>query len=189
MPCFSSGQNGYHLAAYAYNNAGNTVNSNVPLNEINPHAWRHFHRLFPGADGGEYWFVSAEGCQVSFTQHGCRYQAWFDPRGAYRYSLHYYMGSEIARDPGELIAKRYPDFRIDVVTEVTDGVKTIYLVKMVNPSAIKTLSVCDGRIEVIEELTNGGPSAAMGETTPGTVMNRPAIPTPTTPLISKRSDP
>jgi hypothetical protein len=171
-PHYSSGQHDYHPAAYTYNDAGSTITCNVPLNEINPHAWRHFHRLFPGAQGGEYWFASAEGYQVSFYLNSYHYQAYFDQRGAYRYSLHYYMGSEIPRDPGEMICRKFPDYRIDVVTEVTDGEKTIYLVKMVNASSIRTLSVCDGKMDIIEELTNGGP-----------------MPSPPTALISKRSDP
>ena len=182
-PCFSSGQNDYHLTAYTYHDDHGTINSNVPLNEINPHAWRHFHKLFPGADGGEYWFASEEGYQVCFVQSGYHYQAFFDGRGAYRYSLHYYEGKEIPRDPGLAISSRYPDFRIDVVTEVTDGVKTIYLVKIVNASTIRTLSVCDGKMEVIEELTNGGiqgRQTASGE--------QPAVPSATAPLISKRFD-
>ncbi|HXB91716.1 MAG TPA: hypothetical protein VNU72_05485, partial [Puia sp.] len=72
----------------------------------------------------------------------------------------------------EMICRKFPDYRIDVVTEVTDGEKTIYLVKMVNASSIRTLSVCDGKMDIIEELTNGGP-----------------MPSPPTALISKRSDP
>lgn len=182
-PCFSSGQNEDHPAVCTYNDAHGVVSSNVPLNEINSRAWRHFHKLFPGAGSEEHWFASEDGYQVCFLQNGYHYQAYFDGRGAYRYSLHYYEGREIPRDPGQMIAVTYPDFRIDVVTEVTDGVKTIYLVKLVNASTIRTLSVADGKMEVIEELTNGT-AARMA---PGAVMNPPAIPTPGTPLISKRS--
>lgn len=182
-PCFSSGQNDYQLTAYTQTDA-HGIHSNVPLNEINPHAWKHFHKLFPAADGGEYWFASEEGFQVSFIQKGYHYQAFFDQHGAYRYSLHYYEGKEIPREPGQLIAARYPDFRIDVVTEVTDGVKTIYLVKLLNATTLRTLSICDGKIDVIEELTNGGVQPAAGTTAQGSggpVLNS------TTPLISKRS--
>lgn len=169
VPCFSSGQADYHLT-YMYNDGHGVIHSNVPLNEINPHAWRHFHKLFPGADGPEYWFATEEGFQVSFTESGIHYQAYFDERGAYRWSLHYYEGKEIPRDPGQLISARYPDFRIDMVTEVTDGAKTFYLVKLVNATTLRTLSVCDGKIDVVEELTNGGSAA-----------------TATNPLISKLS--
>jgi hypothetical protein len=154
-PCLSFGQTDYHSAAYTYNDEGNTVTSNVPLNEINAHAWRNFHRLFPAATGQENWFSSEEGYKVSFSMLGLQYQAWFGNHGVYRYSLHYYAGKEIPREPGELIRRKYPDYQINIVTEITDGEKTVYLVRIVGPLHIKTLSVCDGEMRVVEEETVG----------------------------------
>lgn len=149
-PFFTFGQNDYHPVAYTFNASGNIISSNVPLNEINTRAWRNFHRLFPGA-GGEYWFAYNEGYEVSYNLNAVHYQAWLDPRGNYRYSLHYYPGKDIPREPGDLIRRKYPNYQLNIVTEVTDGDKTIYLVRLVSPTSIKTLSVCDGEINVIEE--------------------------------------
>jgi hypothetical protein len=112
--------------------------------------------------------VSPDGYQVSFILDGRQCQAYFDRHGAYRYSLKYYQGKEIPRLAGDPIKAKYPGYRIDVVTEITDGEKTFYLVKIVNPVSIKTLSVSDGKIDLLEELTNAGPE---------------------TPLISRRSYP
>src|SRR5262249_48506056 len=147
-PALASAQDGYHPAAYAYNEGAAAVRSNVPLNEINSHAYRHFQRLFPAGTSNEYWFSSGDGYQVSFLLAGRHHQAFFDRHGAYRYSLSYYPEKEIPRNPGDLIRAKYPDYRIDVVTEITDGEKTFHLVKIINPARIKTLSVCDGKIEV-----------------------------------------
>jgi hypothetical protein len=178
IPLVSTGQTGYpndqpgyaRTASYAYNDSGNarnvtgnarndpgnTVTSNVPLNEINIHAFRHFHRLFRSAAAGERWYKSPEGYQVSFLLDAQPHQAFFDRRGAYLYSLRYYGEKEIPRAAGDLIKMRYPDYRIGVVTEITDGEKTFFLVRIANPSFVKTLSVCDGRIDMIEEMVNGG---------------------------------
>jgi hypothetical protein len=150
-PCHSSAQSDTHSAAYSYNDDDNSVTSNVPLNEINPHAWRNFHHLFPNAIGAEKWFSSEEGYKVSFTLRGQQYRAWFGNHGAYRYSLHYYSGKEIPRDPGDLIRRKYPDYQLNIVTEITDGEKTVYLVRLVSDIRIKTLSVCDGEMRVIED--------------------------------------
>jgi hypothetical protein len=158
-PALASAQNEYHHAVYTYNEEGTVISSNVPLNEINAHAYRHFHRLFPAGTSGEYWFASIEGYQVSFLLGGRHYQAYFDRRGAFRYSLQYYSGKEIPRGPGDLIRDKYPDYQIDVVTEITDGEKTFYLVKIVSPANIKTLSVADGKIEMLEDLINNRPVA------------------------------
>jgi hypothetical protein len=151
------------VTSYAYNgpgrapgDPGSVLTSNVPLNEINIHAFRHFHRLFPSAADGERWFKSPEGYQVSFLLDAQPHQAYFDRRGVYLYSLKYYGEKEIPRATGDLIKMKYPGYEIGVVTEITDGEKTFFLVRVANPSFVKTLSVCDGRIDMIEELINGG---------------------------------
>jgi hypothetical protein len=156
-PIFSLAQENYRPAVYTYNEGASAISSNVPLNEINAHAYRHFQRLFPSGISNEYWFVSPDGYQVSFMRDGRQCQAYFNGRGAYRYSLKYYPGKEIPRLAGDLIKAKYPEYRIDVVTEITDGEKTFYLVKIVNPVSIKTLSVSDSKIDLLEELTNAGP--------------------------------
>jgi hypothetical protein len=85
-----------------------------------------------------------------------RNQARFDSRGGFLYSLKYYSGGNVSNDLSGLIKKKYPDYLIDIVTEITDGEKVFYLVKIENPSSVKTLSIAEGRVEVFEELINGG---------------------------------
>ena len=151
VPCVTFGQNDIHSAAYTYNDQGNTISTNVPLNEINSHAWRNFHRLFPTLTGGENWFYSEQGYQVSFTLNGSYYQAFFDRHGSYRYSLHHYAGKEIPREPGDLLRRKYPEYQLNIVTEITDGEKIVYLVRLVSPTNIKTVSLCDGEIQIVGE--------------------------------------
>jgi hypothetical protein len=153
-PVTSKGQSGFSRPA-AYSEEKPGITANVPLNEINIRAYRHFHRQFPTVVE-ERWFKYEEGYQVSFTLDGQSCQAHFDKRGAFLYSLKYYAGKDLTRDVSESIKRKFPNDRIGVVTEITDGTKTFYLVKIVNPLAVKTLSICDGKIDVIEELINGG---------------------------------
>ena len=157
-PCVTFGQNNVQPAAYTYNDQGNTISSNIPLNEINSHAWRNFHRVFPTLTGNEHWFYSEQGYQVTFSLDGRSYQAFFDRHGAYRYSLHHYAGKEIPREPGELIKSKYPDYQLNIVTEITDGEKTVYLVRLVSPTRIKTISLCEGDIQVVNEEPISDPS-------------------------------
>ncbi len=162
-PCFTRAQNEISPVAYTYNDPGNSISCNVPLNEINIHAYRHFHRLFPTGTTNEYWFKSAEGYQVSFVQEAQRHQAYFDLRGGFLYSLKYYAGAKMQGGPAEIVRRKYPDYGVDVVTEITDGEKIFYLVKIINPASVKTLSVCEGKIEVLEELVNGGTTGALAK--------------------------
>src|SRR6185437_954027 len=72
-----------------------------------------------------------------------------------------------------------------ILTSVALSVKTIYLVRLVNATTLRTLTVCDGKIDVIEELTNGGIQPTAGTSA---VTGDGSAPIATTPLISKRSD-
>lgn len=151
VPCFTFGQTDVRPTAFTYNDQGNTISSNVPLNEINIHAWRSFHRIFRTVAGDENWFCSDQGYRVAFVQKGYHYEAYFDDRGGYRYSLHHYAGKEIPREPGDFLKRKYPDYQLNVVTEITDGEKIVYLVRLVSPTTIKTISLCDGDIQLIGE--------------------------------------
>jgi hypothetical protein len=143
-------------AVYRYGEPGAAFSSNVPLNELNIHAYKHFHRIFSSGVTAEYWLKTADGFQASFMQNDRQHKAYFDRHGYFRFSLSYYEGKDIPRLAGELIRLRYPDYRINVVTEIYDGEKTSYLVRIVNANNIKTLAVYDGQLEVMEEMVNGG---------------------------------
>jgi hypothetical protein len=157
-PCFTSGQPDVHPATYTYSEEpGNAISCNVPLNELNSRACRHFHRLFRGVTGTEYWIKSPDGYQVDFTMaDGHQRQAFFNLNGLYRYSVKFYSGKEIPREQGDLVRNRFAGYQINVVTEITDGDKIVYLVRIFNSSSVKNVYVCEGKIDVLEELTNGG---------------------------------
>ena len=151
VPCFTFGQIDIRPTAFTYNDQGTTISSNVPLNEINIHAWRNFHRIFRKVAGDENWFYSDQGYRVAFLRRGYHYEAYFDDRGGYRYSLHHYAGKDIPREPGDILKRKYPDYHLNVVTEITDGEKIVYLVRLVSTTTIKTISLCDGDIQLIGE--------------------------------------
>ena len=50
----------------------------------------------------------------------------------------------------EVVKRRFPDYKIDVVTEVNDGQKTFYMLQIMNPDKIKVLTFVDGRIDVVK---------------------------------------
>ena len=143
--------------AYSYpdHGGGGGMTCNVPLNEINIHAYRHFRKLYPRVEG-ESWLKMQDGYIVSFTGDSMQHQVHFDLRGNFLYTVKYYSQSLVSSELKGMIQKKYPDYVIDVVTEITDGEKTLYLIKIENSSSVKTLAFADGRMEVYEELINGG---------------------------------
>lgn len=146
-----------------YSDPGNNFFSNVPINELSVKAYRHFHRRFRAVETGETWFKSQEGYKVSFMLDAHHAFAYFAPSGGFLYSLRYYDGKDIPRDMGDFVKRRYPSYKIDLVTEVNDGQKTVYIVQIMNPGFIKVLSVSDGRIDIIKEMNNGSANIGPAE--------------------------
>jgi hypothetical protein len=148
-----------------YSDPGNNFFSNVPINELSARAYRRFHKRFREVQTGEYWFKYASGYQVSFTLDQHHEFAYFDQSGMFLYSLRYYDGNEAPKDMAAFVKRRFPDYRIDVMTEVNDGLKTFYMFQIMNPDKIKVLTVADGRIDIVSELNNGsgniGPAEAV----------------------------
>jgi hypothetical protein len=146
-----------------YSDPGNNFSSNVPINELSPAAYRRFHRRFREVPTGEYWVKYAQGYQVSFTLDQHRELAYFDHSGMFLYTLKYYDGKDLPRDMAGVVKRKFPDYKIDVVTEVNDGQKTFYMLQIVNPDKIKVLTFVDGRIDVINELHNGSANIGPAE--------------------------
>src|SRR5580693_1839314 len=140
----------------AYSDPGNNFSSNVPINELSAKAFRRFHRRFREVSTGESWFKYDQGYQVSFVLDQHHEFAYFDQNGIFLYSLRYYDGKELPKDMVEIVKRRFPDYKINVVTEVNDGQKTFYTLQIINPDYIKVLTMADGRIDIVKELNNGG---------------------------------
>ena len=151
--------------AVRYSDPGNNFFSNVPINELSAKAFRRFHRRFREVTAGEYWFKYAQGYQVSFMLDQHHEFAYYDPKGLFLCSLRYYEGKELPREMAENVKRRFPDYKIDVVTEVNNGQKTFYMLQILNPDFIKVLTIDEGRIDITKEMTNGsgniGPAEAV----------------------------
>jgi hypothetical protein len=147
----------------AYSDPGNNFSSNVPINELSAKAFRRFHRRFREVSTGESWFKYDQGYQVSFVLDQHHEFAYFDQNGIFLYSLRYYDGKELPKDMVEIVKRRFPDYKINVVTEVNDGQKTFYTLQIINPDYIKVLTMADGRIDIVKELNNGGANIGPAE--------------------------
>jgi hypothetical protein len=147
----------------AYSDPGNNFSSNVPINELSVKAFRRFHRRFREVSTGESWFKYDQGYQVSFMLDQHQEFAFFDPRGTFLYSLRYYAGKELPKDMVDMVKRRFPGYKIDVVTEVNNGQGTFYTLQIMNSDYIKVLTMADGRIDIVKELNNGSANIGLAE--------------------------
>ena len=52
------------------------------------------------------------------------------------------------------------------MTEITDGEKIVYLVRLVSPTKIMTATLCDGETQVVAEENISDPSETASATSP-----------------------
>jgi len=133
---------------------GGPITANVPLNEVSVRAYRFFHKEWP-AITDEVWYKTDKEFMVVFSSHAHRIKTFFNLKGVFLYNLEYYAGKDIAADMAVMIRNKYPSYQIKVVTEVSSLDQKAYYITIENSALVKTLSIVNGKMEVLNELTNG----------------------------------
>jgi hypothetical protein len=134
------------------------ITANLPLNEVSIRAYRYFHKEWP-VISGETWYKAENELMVVFSSHAHRMKAFFNLKGAFLYSLEYYAGKDLSTELATLLRNKFPSFRINTVTEVSNQDQTAFYITIENSAQVKTLSVINGKVQVLSELINGGGSA------------------------------
>lgn len=131
------------------------VQSNIRLNDINPQAFRHFRKNYPAIEQ-EYWEKTQNGLIAHFKNAENISLAYYDNQGAFLYSVKYFEESALNHELQKRIKREYPGFQFDILTEVNNEIKTIYLVTLKNKYNMKSLMIDQGEIRVIDDLNYAG---------------------------------
>jgi|GEM_PF-3621657 len=138
-----------------FNVTDQQVQSNVRLNEINTQAFRHFRKNNPQVEH-EYWEKTQHGLTVRFKDSDKMSLAYYDKQGAFLYSVKYFEESDLNNDLQRRLKREYPGFQFDILTEINNEIKTIYLVTLKNKYSMKSLLIEQGEIRVIDDLNYAG---------------------------------
>jgi hypothetical protein len=140
-------------AAGTSHEEGKPFKSNVALNDINIHAFRHFMRNFPAATD-EYWLKTNTGYIVKFKTDVILHEVYYKLNGGFQYSVRYYEEKNLDEVLTARIKNQYSGYSIGVITEITESDRLVYLIKITNPHSIKTIQFSDGKLELIDDLEN-----------------------------------
>jgi hypothetical protein len=131
------------------------VQSNVRLNEINTQAFRHFRKNYPLVEQ-EYWEKTQHGLTVRFKDSEKMSLVYYDNQGTFLYTVKYFEESDLNIDLQKRLKREYPGFQFDILTEINNETKTIYLVTLKNKYSMKSLLIEQGEIKVIDDLNYAG---------------------------------
>lgn len=138
-----------------YAGSAHPVQRNVRLNEINPQAFRHFRKNYPSVQQ-EFWEKTQNGITAHFTEAGKMSLAYYDNQGGFLYTVKYFEEADLHTDLQKRLKREYPGFQFDILSEINNETKTVYLVTLKNKYAMKSLLIDQGEIKVIDDLNYAG---------------------------------
>ena len=153
VPTHSFSQQSSTLSAFFTSSKYSTTP--LRMNEVRRNAVRHFRANFSNT-GNENWFRTDDFYVAVFFDGQMRVKAYYDTKGVFDYCVKYYNAPLLNADIRLAIMKKFEDYKIDVVTEVTNLEEQIYFIKIKTNTNIKTLKVVNGSIEVTEDYVNVG---------------------------------
>jgi hypothetical protein len=127
--------------------------SNVPLNQINSKAFRHFMKNF-AAVTEEKWIIMPTGIVVTFTYDSVFCKIVYDKYGLFLYSYKYYEDNRCSSELKKMVLKIYPSYAIKNVVELFDGQKIAYGLKVSNDKITRTLELKNGEMKLLNEFQN-----------------------------------
>ena len=121
------------------------------VNELNQKASRDFKRTFKEVNN-EKWYSIKNGFLAEFNLNTIKNRVFYDKKGNWKFTVSYYDESHLPVEVRAIVKPAYYDYTISRVEEVHANDKIIYFVHVQNDSRLKTLRVCEGEMELTEDL-------------------------------------
>jgi len=128
----------------------NEVTDITYVNEVNQKAMRDFKKSFSEVNN-EKWYQIKNGYLAEFSSNGAKSRVVYDNKGNWRFTVSYYDEKNLPAEIRAIVKPVYYDYTISRVEEVHANDKVIYIVHVQNESSLKTLRVCEGEMDLIED--------------------------------------
>jgi hypothetical protein len=136
---------------YAVDESGYSRPLNVRLNEIPGQAYRHFYKNFPKV-ASVSWARGCRGYEVRYQAEGIPCQALYDQYGNFQYSVRYLEVAQCDAVILERLKREFPGYQADIISEVNNDTRLVYLVTLKNAISMKSVMIRDGEVQVIDDL-------------------------------------
>lgn len=79
-------------------------------------------------------------------------QVFYDHRGVFMYGIRYFEEKDISREVKARIQKEFPDYKIDVISEINSDENSIVLMSIKNKMFVKNIMLIDSELKVVEDI-------------------------------------
>lgn len=129
--------------------------ANTRLNDIPAQAYRHFAKHYQQARETTWAKVSA-GYQVQFRQNEVTSQVNYDDKGTFQQAIRYLEPEQVDADMVKRIRKAFPGYQLDIVSEINNECRIIFLITIKNQYAMKSVLLREGEFHLIDDLEYAG---------------------------------
>jgi hypothetical protein len=116
------------------------------------HAIRNFVKTYENATAVNWSRLKNGHSVVHFFSDSIETKIFYNRKGNAAGMIRYYTEDKLPYEVRHVVKSTWYDFSIFLVIEVTVNKKTVYLVKIEDPTCSKTISVADMNMEVTEVL-------------------------------------
>jgi hypothetical protein len=158
LPLSLGAQTGPTRQQMAYTQTGDNVfsrPSNARLNDIPIQAYRHFAKHYQQARETAWSRVST-GYQVRFQQNGVVSQAYYNENGSFRHAIRYLEPAQVDADLVKRLRKAFPGYQLDIVSEINNESRIVFLITMKNQYTMKSVLLREGEFQLIDDLDYAG---------------------------------
>lgn len=128
---------------------------NTRLNDIPAQTYRHFAKHYQQAEAPAWSRVSG-GFQVLFRHQGALCQAMYDEKGSFQHAIRYLDLEQVDSDLLKKIRKAFPGYDTDIVSEVNNESRIVYLITLKNQYSMKSVLFREGEFYLIDDLDYAG---------------------------------
>jgi len=118
---------------------------------VNIKVVRSFRKTHPDVSN-EKWDIQDGYYFVNFSIDQVKYKIVYTKNGSLDYALKMYDEKNLPKEVRAAVKSRYYDYTIHTAQELNIKNKTIYIIQMSDSISWKSVRVCDGEIEEIENL-------------------------------------
>jgi hypothetical protein len=143
----------------AYSSARETAfsrPSNARLNDIPTVAYRHFAKIYLQHAEGTTWTRVSNGYQARFQDNGILCQVSYDEKGTFRQAIRYLEPAQADADLVRRIRKAFPGYEPDIISEINNECRIVYLITMKNQYTMKSVLLREGEFQLIDDLDYAG---------------------------------
>ena len=142
--------------------SGDSLTSNVPMNEISPKAFRHFEQQF-GVVAVTSWHKYLKGYMVTFpAADSSVYYVYMTRRGTPYRTVIVFTISGVPREVRAAMAAYDHGGSILFAGELLQGEKPLYEVGLEDASTVRIVDMRDGEIQTVCEYKRGADAVAAG---------------------------